>query len=867
MTAPGLSRLRGALSRPASAADLLAVVLLVFLPLNFLYGAVLTHLHPPDKNDFTSYYVAARVVESGRAGDLYYPEPKGSLLAQASIEHPWIDVARSAGIDNPNYYLYPPLFAVAFVPLAALPYETAFAAWLLLNVAFLAGAFLLCLPPRRDRTLSGLAAAALVALTFYPVWHHLKIGQSSLLVLLLLAACLALLRRGREGAAGLALSGAILLKLTPVIFIPFLWMRGRRRAAVAATLAVAALTAISLAVTGPAAQITYVTRMIPLLSAGTAFYPNQSLNGFVTRLLGAGDLMKADLSTGLGAARAASGAAAAALVGLSFLAIFRRRGETGMRADDDGFALLTVASLLASPISWEHHYVCLLLPAFILIGRWAGGETPRRGLAAFAGAALALAGSYVGLAVFEKFGVGPLHPLLSSAAFVGAGMLWIVFASGATRPAPPAASEATGPGRPSVVALLTLMAVFAGGQFLLKLAEYDTSFSYGDFTSYYVAASAVAEGRPEALYVPGTPDPILAKAETPSAWTEVASSRGVKDANYYLYPPFFALLVTPLAWLPYGAAHDLWYLVNLGALAGALGWYLWRERSRLGAAERAGVILLTALLWPALFTFGAGQANFIVLLMILGGLFAAESGRAAPAGLALAAAVAIKLTPALLVLWFAWKRRWDVVGWTAGFGAAIVGVSAAVVGWTSHVVYVREMVPLLARGCAHWVNQSLAALLSRAAGGDPFSWDLAPRSAFVRASGLVLSAIVVASLAAIARRDAGSGRSRLEFGLVLVSTLFLSPISWIHHAVLSLPAIFFLIRAWAAAGRATLGRAGLLALAFALLAIYVKPPGLVASPWLSPLASYHLAGQVILWSLLAAEIVHLRRPAPREMAA
>ncbi|HZE88121.1 MAG TPA: glycosyltransferase family 87 protein, partial [Verrucomicrobiae bacterium] len=509
MIAPRISRLFEALASPASAADLLAVVLLVFLPVNFLYGAVLTHLRPPDKNDFTSYYVAARVVESGRANDLYYPEPKGSLLAQASIEHPWIDVARSAGIDNPNYYLYPPLFAVAFVPLATLPYGVAFGAWLLLNVGFLAGALVLCLPPRGLRTLPGFAAALLVALTFYPVWHHLKIGQSSLLVLLLLAACLALLRRGREGAAGIALSGAILLKLTPVIFIPFLWMRGRRRAAIVSAAGVAALTALSLAVTGWPAQITYVTRMVPLLSAGTAFYPNQSLNGFVTRLLGAGDLMKADLSTGLGAARAASGAAAAVLLALSFLAIHRRRREAGARGDEDGFALLTVASLLASPISWEHHYVCLLLPAWILIGRYSGGEAPRRGVAPLTGAALALAGSYVGLAVFEKFGVGPIHPLLSSAAFIGAGILWMLFASGAVSPGDPAGAPGPARDRPGVVALFTLMAVFAGGQFLLKLAEYDTSFSYGDFTSYYVAASAVTDGRADALYEPATPDQIL----------------------------------------------------------------------------------------------------------------------------------------------------------------------------------------------------------------------------------------------------------------------------------------------------------------------------------------------------------------------
>jgi len=104
-------------------------------------------------------------------------------------------------------------------------------------------------------------------------------------------------------------------------------------------------------------------------------------------------------------------------------------------------------------------------------------------------------------------------------------------------------------------------------QFLFKVAEYNTSFRYGDFTSYYMAASVLGAGRPDALYAPGTSDEILAKAESPSFWRSLADERGVRDANYYLYPPFFALLVRPLASLPYDRAHDIWYLLNLAMLA------------------------------------------------------------------------------------------------------------------------------------------------------------------------------------------------------------------------------------------------------------------------------------------------------------
>src|SRR5439155_5336346 len=141
-----------------------------------------------------------------------------------------------------------------------------------------------------------------------------------------------------------------------------------------------------------------------------------------------GDYRKADLSFALPRARAIATAASALLVGLSLFLVWRRRKEPGLEAEEDGFLLLAIASLLASPISWEHHYVAVLLPAWILVRRWGSGACVRRGTPFLAGAALALTGSYVGVAVFEKLGVGPLRPVLSSAAFLGGAVLWVIFA-------------------------------------------------------------------------------------------------------------------------------------------------------------------------------------------------------------------------------------------------------------------------------------------------------------------------------------------------------------------------------------------------------------------------------------------------------
>ncbi len=856
-------------ARKATPEELLSLVLLVFVSANFLYGAVLSRIDPPEKNDFTAYYVAAQVLLRGMPEALYYPDPVGSLLAQASVQHPWIDVAVESGVANPNYYLYPPLFAVTMLPLAFVPYATAFAIWLGVNVGFLAASLALFLAGRR-KSLMVAAACVVVAGTFHPIWHHLKIGQSSLLVLFLLALTLRLLLRGRDAAAGFALAGAILLKLTPGILLVLLAARRRWNALAAAVAGVLLLSLISSLVAGVGPQMTYFGEMVPLLGAGTAFYPNQSLNGLITRLLGLGDYRKADLSLDLAAPRILGIVGGLVVIGLSMAAVIRRRREGSPEAIEDGFAALVIASLMASPISWEHHYVLALLPAWILIRRWGMQGAAWRGGPLVAGSALALAGSYVSMQVFEKFGPGPMGPLMSSSALLGGGILWWLFIGGRSAGAGPGSPGSSGSGkapgipeRGGAAALLMLVAAFLSIQFLFKVAEYNTSFQYGDFTSYYVAGAAVLEGEGEHLYAPRTGDMILAKAEEDSPWRRLADSRAIRDVNYYLYPPFFAVAAAPLGWLDYGTAHDLWYILNLACLAGALALF-----PAAGEGARAlglcGLLALTALFWPSLFTFGAGQANYVILFLVLAALRGAESGRDWASGLALAGAAAIKITPALLLGWFLWKRRYRLVAWGAAGFVAISLSGLPFTGVETYRIYAAEMVPLLSQGCAHWVNQSLQAFLSRMSGAGMFDWSLSPGQGWVIPAVRGASLAVVVLLAWITRGRAGIAENRLGFALVLITTLFLSPISWIHHSVMTLPAIFILARHLATEGRLTWGRGALIALAYTLVAIYFKPPGIFQEALLIPLASYHLAGNFILWALLAAELRQARRAALME---
>ena len=160
-----------ALDRIASSrtADLVAFALAVIGALIGAYVLVL-HLTTDPAADVHAYYEAGARLNAGQP--LY---------------------EQSASTAGSHYYLYPPLLAVAFRPLALLPFEVAAAIWMLLLFAALAGS--IWLAGVRNRwtwyVLGWLAA---------PIAWSLVIGQAHILVmyLLTLATPLGLALAGRS---------------------------------------------------------------------------------------------------------------------------------------------------------------------------------------------------------------------------------------------------------------------------------------------------------------------------------------------------------------------------------------------------------------------------------------------------------------------------------------------------------------------------------------------------------------------------------------------------------------------------------------------------------------------------------------------
>ncbi|WP_370291518.1 glycosyltransferase 87 family protein [Nocardioides sp.] len=253
-------------------------------------------------------------------------------------------------------YTYPPFAAALTAPLAQVPLGALVVLWTaagVLCLAFVVGRVLAVtgVPPRRRGTV--VPVVVVLSLALEPVWSTLSFGQVNLFLLALVVGDALRPVGASQRWAGVGIGIAAGIKLTPLIFIPYLVLTGRLRAAAMATAAFAGTVAIGFAV-DPRSATDYWTGVMWDADrvGGVAYAGNQSTLGVLTRW-GGGEpaswvwLLVAGTLSG-----------AALLLGV----LLHRRGEPAL-----GLCLAATAMLLASPISWDHHWVWCVPTALALL--------------------------------------------------------------------------------------------------------------------------------------------------------------------------------------------------------------------------------------------------------------------------------------------------------------------------------------------------------------------------------------------------------------------------------------------------------------------------------------------------------------------
>ena len=294
-----------------------------------------------------------------------------ALLAHAFPQYYWtqIDTAvyRDGGIAvrNQPAMLYALEFGPAKLPFIYTPFAAlllaagsgaSFATWqaglAVLTIGLLPVVAYLSLGlAGRTAGLARAAAAfviAAVSLWLEPVAMTLFFGQINLVLLALVVGDLALPDRIKGKGTGIGLAAGI--KLTPLVFIPYLLFTRRAKAAAVSALTFAVTVGLGFALL-PHASAVYWGGKFARPGSKPFHLDNQSLNGVILRVTHAGPDAHAYWLVA---------AVIAGIAGLATSILASRRGH-----ELPGLVACAATGLLVSPVSWSHHYV-YVVPALVL---------------------------------------------------------------------------------------------------------------------------------------------------------------------------------------------------------------------------------------------------------------------------------------------------------------------------------------------------------------------------------------------------------------------------------------------------------------------------------------------------------------------
>jgi len=369
-----------------------ALILLLFAPGVYLTLADLTPA--PHQEDFGAYYIAARALGNGES-------PFDASVAAR--------LALTAGVEHHSPYIYPPLLALLLRPLAALPYSAAAAVWFGLSAAALLASLWLLRPfVQLPWRIYGWVCVAVLFLP--PVHHTLQHGQITHFLLLLIVSGAA---GGARAAAWVGIAAA--LKVFPATLAGVYALSGRM-AALVATVASAVILTIAGALAEPAATADFVRRVGPELAVERRLAPNnQSVEAVTARWFETHWFVTPVVDAPI-AGRLAAYLVTLAVVGVTFWMLVSIRRADGAMVQPGRFSLVLAATLMVSPIVWDHYYVLLLLPLAVLY-RSAADRTVRMLL--LCAGVLLLAHRYWPLTFAMK------SPVFMSEGFFGVVLLWI----------------------------------------------------------------------------------------------------------------------------------------------------------------------------------------------------------------------------------------------------------------------------------------------------------------------------------------------------------------------------------------------------------------------------------------------------------
>jgi Glycosyltransferase family 87 len=368
---------------------------------------------------------------------------------------------------------------------------------------------------------------------------------------------------------------------------------------------------------------------------------------------------------------------------------------------------------------------------------------------------------------------------------------------------------------PQALAAGLAVALFMGAAAYSIASSADANRSARDFESFYRAAQhysnpdhSIYEFRslpPDESVTPlfeRFPDPLgLLQGQREMLAEMNGLDPEVLKAHFlapYLYPPALAAFLTPFSLLSLKDAHLVWVVLISFALATIPLVSVWsfnrgaffpqltaQQQNQLWILTIAlsiafAPVVISELLWS--------QVNSIVLLLLLVAL-GLHMRMPAVAGVSFALACLIKMSPAIFLAYFLWRRNWKLLAWCVFGSLVIVGITSFGGGFRHWIDFTstffqisaddRMMLGYFPAGSAG--NNSLKGLIYRVtSGAGVMPWA-------------VLNFGIIALLAWTGWRTyREQNAGRLIFRLCVVQ-LLISPMTWQAHYIYLWPACILLL--------------------------------------------------------------------------
>ena len=329
-----------------------------------------------------------------------------------------------------------------------------------------------------------------------------------------------------------------------------------------------------------------------------------------------------------------------------------------------------------------------------------------------------------------------------------------------------------------------------------------------DLASSYVGCRVLATGHGSSLYS-YDPTNFAGLSSTDTVWPKLAVQGGYHGwLHPYVQTPLWAWMLQPLcSHLHWPAFKHLFLVLALLSIAGSIFLVARYWTPRLLHPLALSLILLALCFSePFLFAMKLVQTHALLLFLTIAGVILAQRNRPLAAGLCVALAAAVKITPGILFLYWLASRRWKAACSLLFWSVLLLAASRLAAGAALFHDYLENM-----RRVSHILlvaenNQSLASWYMTRLFSPDEVFDVNAFSLPAALSSLSTLCMAACTLGGglldhrsdrVAATQGSRARPPLGAGVALVAMTVFAPIAWTHYYIVMVTPLMMLVEtAW-----------------------------------------------------------------------